>query len=77
MGTSTWERRLIWPQACPTIFFTTLSVPALDNPAGQVYLLDRRFLDPRRPIIPPGQKPTPDQIAEALPPYAPELPVMG
>ena len=47
------------------------------RPAGQVYLLDRRFLDPRRPIIPPGQKPTPEQIAEALPPYAPDLPVMG
>ncbi|KAI3435883.1 hypothetical protein D9Q98_001941 [Chlorella vulgaris] len=45
--------------------------------AGQVYLLDRRFLDPRRPIIPPGQKPTPEQAAEALPPYAPELPLSG
>lgn len=45
--------------------------------AGQVYLLDRRFLDPRRPIIAPGAKPTPQQAAEGLPPYQPELPFAG
>ena len=33
-------------------------------PAGQVYLVDRRLLDPRRPIVPPGQKPTPLQAAD-------------
>jgi hypothetical protein len=44
---------------------------------GQVALLDRRFLDPRRPIVPPGQKPTPEQAAEGLPAYQPELPLAG
>ncbi|KAL4426508.1 hypothetical protein ABPG77_008366 [Micractinium sp. CCAP 211/92] len=44
---------------------------------GQVYLVDRRLLDPRRPIVPPGQKPTPQQAAEGLPPYQPELPLQG
>lgn len=44
---------------------------------GRAYLLDRRFLDPRRPIIAPGAKPTPAQAAEGLPPYAPELPLAG
>lgn len=47
------------------------------TPAGQVYMLDRRFLDPRRPIVMPGQKPTPQQAAEGLPPYQPELPMGG
>lgn len=44
---------------------------------GQVYLVDRRLLDPRRPIVAPGQKPTPQQAAEGLPPYQPELPLQG
>lgn len=47
------------------------------TPAGRVYLLDRRFLDPRRPVIPPGGKPTAIQAAEGLPPFAPELPLAG
>ncbi|PRW59755.1 ER membrane complex subunit 1 [Chlorella sorokiniana] len=47
------------------------------TPAGRVYLLDRRFLDPRRPVIPAGSKPTAIQAAEGLPPFAPELPLSG
>lgn len=51
--------------------------PRPATPPGRVYLLDRRFLDPRRPHIPPGGKPTPAQAAEGLPPYAAELPLGG
>lgn len=35
------------------------------------------MLDPRRPIIAAGSKPTPAQQAEGLPPYTPELPLTG
>lgn len=44
-------------------------------PAGQVFMMDKRFLDPRRPIVPPGAKPTPEQVAEGLLPYSSELPM--
>lgn len=37
-------------------------------------MLDRRFLDPRRPVT---AKPTPAQQAEGLIPYASDLPVAG
>jgi hypothetical protein len=36
----------------------------------QVYLMDKRFVDPRRP----KGVPTADETAEMLPPYAEELP---
>lgn len=42
--------------------------------AGQVYMMDKRFLDPRRPRLAPNAKPTPEQQAEGLVPYAEELP---
>jgi hypothetical protein len=45
--------------------------------SGQVAMLDRRLLDPARPILAPGAKPTPQQAAEGLPPYQPELPLAG
>lgn len=40
---------------------------------GQIQAFDRRALDPRRPRIAPGAKPTAAQQAEGLPPYSPEL----
>lgn len=56
---------------------TTAKMLLIGTPGGQVYMLDRRMIDPRRPLVPPGSKPTPAQAAEALPPFAPELPVAG
>ena len=47
----------------------------MGTPGGQIYMLDKRFLDPRRPVVPVGGKPTQEQMAEGLPPYSPELPV--
>eukprot|EP00887_Chlorella_sp_A99_P006353 scaffold3.g6353.t1 len=50
----------------------------LSSPAGQVYMLDRRLLDPARPRLAPGQKGlSPEQAAEGLPPHAPDLPLTG
>ena len=56
---------------------TAAKMLLIGTPNGQVYMMDRRYLDPRRPIIPPGAKPTPDQQAEMLPPYQPENPIAG
>ncbi|GAB5037215.1 er membrane protein complex subunit partial, partial [Nannochloropsis oceanica] len=39
---------------------------------GQVLLLDRRFLDPRRPTLPPSKA----EKAEGLPPYSAHLPLL-
>lgn len=36
-------------------------------PAGQVFMMDKRFLDPRRPL---AAKPTPEQAEEGLMPYS-------
>lgn len=50
----------------------------LGTPEGQVYMLDRRFVDPARPRLAPGQKqPSPAQAAEGLPVFSPELPLVG
>ena len=43
---------------------------ALQFVALQVYLMDKRYVDPRRP----KGTPTADEKAEMLPPYDPELP---
>ena len=37
----------------------------------QVYMMDKRYLDPRRPVGPP----TAEDKAEGLVPYEPELPL--
>ena len=39
----------------------------------QMYLMDKRFLDPRRP----KGKPTLEDQAEMLPPFEPELPMVA
>ncbi len=44
---------------------------------GQIMSIDRRMIDPRRPKVLPGTKPTPQQAYERLPPFHPELPVNG
>jgi hypothetical protein len=56
---------------------TAAKMLLIGTTGGQVYTLDRRMLDPRRPLVPPGTKPTPVQIAENLPPYHPELSIAG
>jgi ER membrane protein complex subunit 1 len=56
---------------------TAAKMLLLATPGGQVYQLDRRLLDPRRPLVAAGTKPTPAQAAEALPAYQPELLVAG
>jgi hypothetical protein len=63
--------------ATRTAHGTAAKMLLLATPAGQVYMLDRRLVDPRRPVLAPGAKPTPTQMAEGLPPYAPELAVAG
>jgi len=35
------------------------------------------MIDPRRPKVLPGTKPTPEQMYEGLPPYSPEISVSG
>ena len=45
--------------------------------SGQIISIDRRMIDPRRPKVLPGSKPTPQQAYERLPPFHPELPVNG
>lgn len=45
----------------------------LGTTSGQVYSIDRRMLDPRRPVRPNG-KPTPEDQAEGLVPYSETLP---
>lgn len=42
---------------------------------GRVYMLDKRMLDPRRPRLAPGTKPTAEMQAEGLLPYQEELPI--
>ena len=51
----------------------------LGTPTGQIYMMDRRHIDPRRPVLPPGTKPNAAAAAadEGLPPYHPELPVIS
>jgi len=51
----------------------------LGTPTGQIYMMDRRHIDPRRPVLPPGSKPNAAAAAagEGLPPYHPELPVIS
>ncbi|KAK2078472.1 hypothetical protein QBZ16_003312 [Prototheca wickerhamii] len=44
------------------------------TPLGQLYMMDRRLVDPRRPVV---DKPTPAMQAEGLMPYSPELPLVG
>lgn len=56
---------------------TTAKLVLLGTPGGQVYQIDRRMLDPRRPLVPQGTKPSPGQVAEGLPPYAPEIMIAG
>ncbi len=56
---------------------TAAKMLLIGTTGGQVYMLDRRMLDPRRPLVPAGSKPTPAQVAENLPPYHPELAVAG
>lgn len=56
---------------------TAAKMVLVGTPAGQVYQVDRRLLDPRRPRVAPGSKPTPAQVAEGLPPYAPEVAIVG
>jgi len=56
---------------------TAAKMVLMGTTGGQVYMLDRRMLDPRRPLVPAGTKPTPAQLAEGLPPYHPELGVAG
>jgi hypothetical protein len=56
---------------------TAAKMLLIGTTGGQVYMLDRRMLDPRRPLVSPGTKPTPAQLAENLPPYHPELAVVG
>ncbi|KAG7669833.1 hypothetical protein Ndes2437B_g06022 [Nannochloris sp. 'desiccata'] len=56
---------------------TAAKMVLIGTTGGQVYMLDRRMLDPRRPFVPAGTKPTPAQLAENLPPYHPELAVAG
>lgn len=41
---------------------------------GQIYMMDRRLLDPRRSVV---EKPTPAMQAEGLIPYASDLPLIG
>ncbi|KFM26187.1 ER membrane protein complex subunit 1 [Auxenochlorella protothecoides] len=53
---------------------TTAPQLLLGTTGGQVYMLDRRLLDPRRPVV---DKPTPGMLAEGLAPYASELPLAG
>ena len=54
---------------------TTARQLLVGTPAGQVYMLDRRLVDPRRPLVAPGAKPTAEQAGEGLPPYQAELPL--
>lgn len=48
----------------------------LGTTSGQIYMMDRRHIDPRRPVVPPGTKPNAAAAGEGLPPYHPELPVI-
>ena len=56
---------------------TAAKMLLLGTTNGQIASIDRRMLDPRRPKVLPGTKPTPEQIYERLPPYQPELAVGG
>lgn len=56
---------------------TTSKMLLLGTSNGQIISIDRRMLDPRRPKILPGTKPSPEQAYERLPPYHPELGVSG
>ena len=56
---------------------TAAKMLLLGTPAGQIAAIDRRMLDPRRPSVLPGTKPTPEQAFERLPAFHPELPVGG
>ena len=47
------------------------------TPGGQIAQIDRRLLDPRRPVIPAGAKLSKAQAAEGLPPYHSELIIPG
>lgn len=56
---------------------TAAKMLLLGTPAGQIAAIDRRMLDPRRPKLMAGTKPTPEQAFERLPAFHPELPVAG
>jgi len=56
---------------------TSVKMLLLGTPFGQVYTIDRRLIDPRRPHIASNTKPTPAQAAEGLPPYNPDLTIGG
>jgi hypothetical protein len=56
---------------------TAAKMLLLGTPAGQIAAIDRRMLDPRRPKVMPGTKPTPEQAFERLPAFHPEIPVAG
>lgn len=46
-------------------------------PTGDIVSIDRRMIDPRRPKVMPGTKPTKAQMYEGVPPFSPELPMAG
>ena len=46
-------------------------------PSGEIVSIDRRMIDPRRPKVMPGTKPTKAQMYEGVPPFSPELPMAG
>lgn len=56
---------------------TTSKMLLMGTTNGQIVSIDRRMLDPRRPKVLPGTKPTPEQVYERLPPYHPEIGTSG
>jgi ER membrane protein complex subunit 1 len=56
---------------------TTSKMLLMGTTEGQIVSIDRRMLDPRRPKVLPGTKPTPEQVYERLPPYQPEIGASG
>lgn len=56
---------------------TAAKMLLIATPGGQIAQVDRRLLDPRRPVLPSGVKPSRAQAAEGLPPYQPEIILAG
>jgi len=73
--------RVKYPASCLAVTKTAHGTAAkmllLGTPDGQIAAIDRRMLDPRRPKVAPGAKPTPEQAFERLPVYSPEVSVTG
>ena len=73
--------RVKYPASCLAVTKTAHGTAAkmllLGTPSGQIAAIDRRMLDPRRPNVKRGAKPTPEQAFEGLPAFHPELNVAG